>query len=180
MGTRALGSAAWLLAALAGCGGGGGATTPPAASGDLAAAVEEEGGSKAAAGQPAAPAQPAPLKIDESLIPQPGTPIVRETYSYTGGSRDPFASVLDAPGIGPELADLDLVAVLYQERTPTASVAVFRDRISLKRYTVREGDRLGRARVSTIRTRDVTFTIDDYGTERQVTLSLRKQEGSKP
>jgi len=184
--TRALGPAAlWLavpavLAVLAGCGGGGGASPSPAAA-DPAAAVEEGADTKAttAAGQPAAPAPPAAPKIDQSLIPEPGTPIVRETYSYTGGSRDPFASVLDAPGLGPELADLDLLVIIYQERDPSASVAVLRDRISMKRYTIREGDRLGRSRVSAIRAKDVTFTIDDYGTERQVTLALRKQE-TKP
>ena len=177
MGTKALGPAALLLATLAGCGGGG-AAKPPAP--DPAAGIEEEGGAKAAAAKAAAQAQPAGPKIDESLIPSPGTPITRETYSYVGGGRDPFASVLDAPGVGPELVDLDLVMILYQERAASASVAVLRDRISLKRYTVREGDRLGRARVSTIGAKDVTFTIDDYGTERQVTLSLRKQEGRKP
>jgi len=178
VGTRALGPAALWLAVLAGCGGGGGASPPPAAA-DPAAAVEEGAGTKTAAGQPAAPAAAAAPKIDQSLIPEPGTPIVRETYSYTGGTRDPFASVLDAPGLGPELADLDLLVIIYQERDPSASVAVLRDRISLKRYTIREGDRLGRSRVSAIRAKDVTFTIDDYGTERQVTLVLRKQE-TKP
>ena len=178
MGTRALGPAALWLAVIAGCGGGGGASPPPAAT-DPAAAVEEGAGTNTAAGQPAAPAPVAAPKIDQSLIPEPGTPIVRETYSYTGGTRDPFASVLDAPGLGPELADLDLLVIIYQERDPSASVAVLRDRISLKRYTIREGDRLGRSRVSAIRAKDVTFTIDDYGTERQVTLALRKQE-TKP
>ena len=113
MAIRPLGPAALLLASLAGCGGGGAASAPPAA--DPAAAVEE-GGSKTAAAKPGAPAQAPAPKIDPSLIPEPGTPIVRETYSYAGGSRDPFASVLDQPGIGPELADLDLVMLVYQER----------------------------------------------------------------
>ncbi len=177
MATRSLGPSTLLLALLAGCGGGGGAAAKPAV--DPAAAVEENAGAKPAA-PPAAPAGPRQMKVDESLIPAPGTPIERETYAFNGGSRDPFASVLEGGNAGPELADLDLVAVYYQERNPSGSVAVLRDRLSGKRYNVREGERLGRMRVSDIRQKDVTFTIDDYGTERQQTLSIRKQEGNAP
>ena len=178
MATRALAPGTLLLALLAGCGGGGNAATKPAV--DPAAAVEEGAAAKPAtapAGQAAAPHR---IKVDESQIPGPGTPIVRETYAFTGGSRDPFASVLEGGTAGPELADLDLVAVYYQERNPSGSVAVLRDRLNGKRYNVREGERLGRMRVSDIRQKDVTFTIDDYGTERQQTLTIRKQEGNAP
>jgi hypothetical protein len=114
------------------------------------------------------------------MIPAPGAPISRETYSYTGGARDPFESALDLTGSGPEFPDLDLVGIWYQERAPSASVAVLRDRLTGKRYTVREGERLGRMRIASIRVKDVTFTIDDYGTERQETLSIRKPEGNSP
>jgi len=114
------------------------------------------------------------------LLPEPGAPISRETYSYTGGARDPFESALDLTGTGPEFPDLDLVGIWYQERAPSASVAVLRDRLTGKRYTVREGERLGRMRIASIRVKDVTFTIDDYGTERQETLSIRKPEGNSP
>lgn len=175
MATRSLGASALLLALLAGCGGGNAAAPAP----DPAAAVED-----AAAAQPAAAPAPQggqrPVKVDESLIPEPGAPIARETYGYTGGGRDPFASVLESGTTGPELADLDLVAVYYQDRNPSQSVAVLRDRLNGKRYNVREGERLGRMRVSDIRQKDVTFTIDDYGTERQQTLTIRKQEGNAP
>lgn len=176
MPNSALGPAALLLAALAGCGGGGAAPAPAA---NAVAAVEDEGGPQpAGAAQKPAPA-PAP-KIDQSLIPPPGTLPNRETYSYTGASRDPFESVLNIGTAGPELADLLLVAIYYQERSPAGSVAVLRDRVSGKRYAVREGERLGRMRIASIRPKDVTFSIDDYGTERQQTLTLRKQEGNTP
>lgn len=175
MATRAFRPAALLLA-LAACGGGGGAAAPAVP--DPTAAIEETGGAQPAA--PAAAAQKPVMKVDESLIPEPGTPITRESYSYSGGSRDPFASVLEGGNTGPELADLDLVGVYYVDRAPQTSVAVLRDRLNGKRYTVREGERLGRMRVIDIRQKDVTFTIDDYGTERQETLSLRKQEGNAP
>jgi hypothetical protein len=55
-------------------------------------------------------------------------------------------------------------------------VAVLREKIGGKRYNLRQGDRIGRIRVSGIRPKDVTFSIDDFGTERQQTVSLRKQE----
>jgi hypothetical protein len=175
----ALGPAALLLAALAGCGGGGAAPTPAKGA---AAAVEEEAGAPRPKTAGAAQRQAAPTapSIDQSLIPPPGSLPVRETFSYSGASRDPFESVLGRGTAGPELADLLLVAVYYNERSPAGSVAVLRDRVSGKRYTVREGERLGRMRISTIRPKDVTFSIDDYGTERQETLTLRKQEGNTP
>ena len=179
MATRAFGPALLLLAALAGCGGGD-APAAAAPAPDPAAAVEEGGAPPPAPANPGAQAGPRQMKIDESLIPPAGEPISRETYAYTGGSRDPFASVLDGNTAGPELADLDLVGIMYNPREQAASVATLRDRLSGKAYNVREGDRLGRMRVIDIRPKDVTFTIDDYGTERQETLSIRKQEGNAP
>jgi len=169
--------AALLLVLLAGCGGGATEDDAAARPADAAAGIEEEGAAKPAP----KPQAPKPMvKVDESLIPPPGTPLSRETYAYAGGSRDPFASVLDGSSLGPELPDLDLVAIYYIERNPAQSVAVLRDRVTNKNYTVHEGERVGRARASDIRPRDVTFAIDDFGTIRQVTLSLRKQEGNTP
>ena len=175
MATRALTPAMLLLALCAGCGGGDEPAPGPAA--DPTAGIEEGAAPAASAAQ--APAPPT-RRIDESMIPEPGAPISRETYSYTGGARDPFESALDLTGTGPEFPDLELVGIWYQERAPSASVAVLRDRLTGKRYTVREGERLGRMRIASIRVKDVTFTIDDYGTERQETLSIRKPEGNSP
>jgi hypothetical protein len=45
---------------------------------------------------------------------------------------------------------------------------------------LRAGDQLGRSRVVQIRDRDVVFMIEDFGFERQETLSLRKQEDVTP
>lgn len=175
MATNPLLPAALLLAVLAGCGGGEPEAAPPAA--DPAATLEEgEAPAGGAAAQSAAPVR----KVDESMIPPPGTPVTRETYSYSGGTRDPFLSVLDIANIGPEFPDLELVGLMYQDRAPSQSLAVLRDRLSGKRYTVREGDRLGRMRVASIRRHDVTFSIDDYGTERQESLSIKKPEGNSP
>ena len=174
--SRALATAPLLFALLAGCGKGSDASArvPPAKSAGL-----EEETPPAKAATPALAPVVAP-KLDSSLVPEPGAPLIRETYSYVGGARDPFASVLEGTSIGPELSDLDLVGIAYQERAPAASVAVLRDRVTHKRYSVREGERAGRARVANIGPKSVTFTIDDYGTTRQVTLSLRKREDILP
>ena len=172
---RPLGSAALLLAVLAGCGGGGG--DAPAATPNPTAGIDTEGQPAVTAAKIAAP-KPMP-KIDESSIPAPGTPISRESYAYAGGSRDPFKSVMDGGSTGPELADLDLTSIYFMN-SPQSSVAVLRDRLNGKIYSVREGERLGRMQIADIRKLDVTFSIDDYGTTRQVTLTLRKQEGNTP
>lgn len=175
MATNPLRRGALLLAVLAACGGG---SEPAAAPANPGAGIDEEGG--AAAKQAAAPGGAPTRKVDESMIPPPGTPVTRETYAYNGGARDPFMSVLEVANLGPEFPDLELVGLLYQPASPSRSVVVLRDRLNGKRYTVREGDRLGRMRVASIRKNDVTFTIDDYGSERQETLSVKKPEGNAP
>lgn len=176
MATKSIAPSVLLLALLAGCGGGEPDTAPAA---DPTAAIEE-GEAKPGAQRAATPPAPPVRRIDESLIPAPGQPIIRETYSYQGGPRDPFVSALDNANAGPEFPDLELVGLYYIARAPSTSVVVLRDRLTGKKYTVREGDRLGRMRIASIRSKDVTFSIDDYGTERQETLSIRKPEGNSP
>jgi hypothetical protein len=100
----------------------------------------------------------------------------RETFSYGGAARDPFNSLLNMAKSGPELADLQLVGIYQNLRTPTSSVAVFREKEGGKRHKLRAGDQVGRSRLVQIRDRDVVFVIEDFGFERQETLSLRKQE----
>ena len=100
----------------------------------------------------------------------------RETFAYSGAARDPFSSLLNMAKNGPELADLQLVGIYQNLRSPSASVAVFREKDGGKRHKLRAGDQLGRSRLVQIREREVVFTIEDFGFERQETLSLRKQE----
>jgi len=83
--------------------------------------------------------------------------------------------------VGPELPDLTLVAIYIDHRESDRSVAVVRERVTGKRYNLHSGDRLGRLRVASVRERDVDFIIDDFGTERRETLSLRRpQEEQTP
>ena len=104
----------------------------------------------------------------------------RETFAYSGAARDPFNSLLNMAKTGPELADLQLVGIYQNLRAPSASVAVFREKDGGKRHKLRAGDQVGRSRLIQIRDRDVVFMIEDFGFERQETLSLRKQEDVTP
>jgi hypothetical protein len=107
--------------------------------------------------------------------------VLRETFAYAGGTRDPFNSLINQGKNGPEISDLDLVGVYMDLRTPSNNVVVLREkRADGKRHKMRVGDQLGRARLTQIRSRDAVFTIQDFGFDRQETLSLRKQEVETP
>ncbi len=118
--------------------------------------------------------------VADSIQKARETEMVRETFAYSGSTRDPFNSLLNMEKSGPEVADLQLVGIYQNMRTPAASVAVFREKEGGKRHKLRAGDQLGRSRVLQIRDRDVVFMIEDFGFERQETLSLRKQEDVTP
>jgi hypothetical protein len=106
--------------------------------------------------------------------------VMRETFAYAGGTRDPFNSLINIGKMGPEVADLDLVGVYQDLRLPSNSMVVLREKVTTKRHKMRVGDQLGRARLVQIRPRDAVFMIKDFGFERQETLSLRKQEVETP
>jgi hypothetical protein len=106
----------------------------------------------------------APLKLE------------REKFTYQGGGRDPFVSLLKTGDVRPMITDLKLVTVVYDDRYSARSVAVLRDITTGKRYRARAGDVLGRLRVTQIRPREVVFTVQEFGFERQQTLSLARQE----
>ncbi|MDX2121705.1 MAG: hypothetical protein SF070_11700, partial [Gemmatimonadota bacterium] len=108
------------------------------------------------------------------------TEVLRETFTYAGGARDPFASLITPDKVGPEFNDLLLVGVYLDLRRASNSVAVLRDKTNQKRYKLKVGDRLGRLKVAQIRQADVVFTVEDIGFERQETLSLRKREEQTP
>jgi hypothetical protein len=108
------------------------------------------------------------------------TEVLRETFTYSGGARDPFVSLITQDKIGPEFGDLLLVGVYLDQRRASNSIAVLRDKTTQKRWSLRVGDRLGRLKVAQIRQSDVVFTVEDIGFERQETLSLRKREEQTP
>lgn len=109
----------------------------------------------------------------------PSGPLLREQYSYEGGGRDPFRSLMRADSdMRPLIADLKLVAVIYDTRYPARSVAVLRDITNGRRYRVKAGEIVGRLKVTQIRPREIVFTVQEFGFERQETLALRKQEAT--
>ncbi|MBA3258770.1 MAG: hypothetical protein H0T68_04805 [Gemmatimonadales bacterium] len=106
--------------------------------------------------------------------------VMRETFAYTGSTRDPFNSLINMASAGPEIGDLEVVGIYQDLRSASNSIVVLREKVSLKRHKLRVGDQVGRARLVQIRPRDAVFTIQDFGYERQETLSLRKQEVETP
>jgi hypothetical protein len=133
-----------------------------------------------AAGQPDASVQAQDAAWADSVRRAKEMEMSRETFAYSGSPRDPFNSLLNMAKSGPEVADLQLVGIYQNLRSPTSSVAVFREKDGGKRHKLRAGDQLGRSRLVQIRDRDVVFMIEDFGFERQETLSLRKQEDLTP
>lgn len=107
-------------------------------------------------------------------------PLVRETYAYEGSRRDPFQPLVVQIERGPELADLRLVAILYDDRDPAGSIATFRDIGNDHRYTLTSGQRLGRISVVNIDRTSVKLREDDFGTARDQVYALRKPEDGKP
>jgi hypothetical protein len=102
--------------------------------------------------------------------------LVREQYSYEGGGRDPFLSLLKSGDIRPLLSDLRLTGIYYDGRYAARSVAVLRDVTNNKIYRVKPGQIVGRLKVTTIRPREIVFTVQEFGFERQESLQLAKQE----
>jgi len=102
--------------------------------------------------------------------------LTRETFSYTGGTRDPFSSLFNLSSTGPEIQDLQLVGIYLDPDRPGNSIALLRQRSTGRPHKLRVGDQLGRARVAQIRRMDIVFTIEDFGFERQETLALPKRE----
>jgi hypothetical protein len=194
-----------LLAALAGCSPSGDAAEAQAAEAQLAALRAHNDSLRAARPAVAAPAADsganstmaattpgadsvgrrdtltlAEAALADSIQKAREIEVMRETFAYAGGTRDPFASLLNGSATGPEIADLDLVGVYQDLRSSGNSVVVLREKATTKRHKMRVGDQLGRARLVQIRPRDAVFTIRDFGFERQETLSLRKQEVETP
>ena len=128
------------------------------------------------AAAPALAAQAARVDTAHRDTTAVSTSLAREVFSYEGGGRDPFMSLLRSGDVRPLLADLKLVSVLHDANYSARSVAVLRDITTQKRYRVRTGDILGRLKVTAIRPREVVFTVQEFGFERQETLVLRRQE----
>jgi hypothetical protein len=97
--------------------------------------------------------------------------IDREVFTYSSdGRRDPFRSLMSSADLRPMISDLELKAVIYDPSG--GSVAIMRDVTTKEQYRVRVGQALGRMRVARIQPRSITFTIDEFGINRQEVLTL--------
>jgi hypothetical protein len=123
------------------------------------------------AGTLAAQAKPDTTHQDSAAVG-----LVREVFAYEGGGRDPFISLLKSGDIRPLISDLKLVGIYYDQRYPARSVAVLRDVTNGKRYRAKAGDVMGRLKVTQIRPREIVFTVQEFGFERQESLQLAKRE----
>src|SRR5258705_6267510 len=108
--------------------------------------------------------------------PPPPQSLLREVFAYEGGGRDPFMSLLRSGDVRPLISDLKLTTIIYDARYAARSVAVLRDITNRRIYHVKTGDIISLLKVTQIRPREIVFTVQEFGFERQETLSLAKQE----
>lgn len=163
------------IALLSACGGG---TKTAAAPTDSAVAAAAADSAKALAARKAGP----PLRhvaLDTATLTGE-RPMMRETYTYEGTSRDPFKAMVVSAQRGPELPDLKLVAIIYDSRSPSNSLVTFREIGSDRRYSWRPGERFGRITVGEVNSTDVTLLQDDFGVVHRQTYTLRKTEDGNP
>jgi hypothetical protein len=97
-------------------------------------------------------------------------------FAFEGAGRDPFLSLIATGDVRPLITDVRLVAVYYDARYPARSVAVLRDVTTTKIYRVKPGEIIGRLRTTQIRPREVIFTVQEFGYERQETLTLSQPQ----
>lgn len=156
------------------CSGGAAASAAAAAKADSTA---KDSVAKKALAKPAAVVH---HRMIDTLAAAGMRPLVRETYTYEGSHRDPFQPLVTPVERGPELADLRLVAILYDDHDPTGSIATFRDIGNDRRYTAAPGQRIGRISVVSIGRNNVKLREDDFGTARDQIYALRKPEDQTP
>ena len=103
----------------------------------------------------------------------------REVFHYSGGSRDPFLTLISSSDVRPTINDLRLVAVIYDPRYGR-SVAVVREEPGDIIHRLKRGDTVGRLHVLQIREYEVVFQIEEFGFERQEVLTLQRQAEANP
>jgi hypothetical protein len=148
----------------------------------LLAAATIPAGARAQARPGAKPGAPT-MRRDTSLVGIDTTggkvEYRRETFHYTGGSRDPFQTLIATSGVGPGLNDLRLVSITY-DPVYGRSVAIVVETKGDVIHRLHRGDTVGRLRVLQIRQYEVVFQIEEFGFERQAVLTLQRQPEASP
>lgn len=138
---------------------------------------DDAGGEAGATPAPdSATAQTARADSDSVAAQDPAHDLVRETFAFRGSGRDPFLSLLKSGSVRPLIGDLRLTTINYDPRYPAQSVVVLRDTTVGKQYALKVNDEVGRIRVTEIRADEVVLTLDEFGVERQVILSIRRRQ----
>ena len=156
-----------VLVALAAC-----SSPPPAAAPAEAAPTAAPAAGQQPAGRAARRARSTPADTAAPVEYR------RELFRYTGGTRDPFESLVQTNRVGPMIEDLRVVSIAYDARYGN-SVAIVRTVRDPKPLRVRRGDTIGNMRVIQIRQYEVVFQIEEFGFERQQVLTLRRPEVSR-
>ena len=100
----------------------------------------------------------------------------REVFIYSSrGRRNPFRPLTTFNAAGPRFEDLEVAGIVFSPAV--GSVVVVADRTTERRYRLREGERVGNARVVEIRPDEVVFGITTFGVSRQAILRVKKQRG---
>jgi hypothetical protein len=98
--------------------------------------------------------------------------VSREVFDYARtGRRDPYKSLMTSSDVRPLISDLKLTSVAY-DASGEHSVAILRDLVTKERYLLKIGQRLGRLRVVNIKYKSVVFAVDEFGFNRQETLTM--------
>ena len=127
---------------------------------------------KAAAATTARDSAAATVSVGSLVNTRPELRIDREVFTYdAGGRRDPFVSLFSTSDLRPLFTDLLLVVINYDPQRRN-SVAIMRDATTKEQYRVRQGQLIGRMRVSAIEQKRVLFTIDEFGFSRQESLVI--------
>ncbi|MBI1723742.1 MAG: hypothetical protein HYR48_07530 [Gemmatimonadetes bacterium] len=129
------------------------------------------------AARPAPGRQAAPSR--DTTRADSGVAYMREVFSYQGGTRDPFQTLITSSEVRPTIEDLRLVSVVYDARYGN-SVAVVREEGNPRPHRLRRGNQIGRLRVIQIRQHAVVFQVEEFGFERQEVLSLSRPEANQP
>lgn len=100
----------------------------------------------------------------------------RESFEYpSAGRRNPFRPLTAFNTGGARFQDLEVTGIVYSP--DVGSVVVIADRTNEQRYRLREGERVGTARVLEIRPDEVVFVITTFGVNRQAILRVKKERG---
>jgi hypothetical protein len=105
----------------------------------------------------------------------PGSSPGQSSQDPLSGEVYPFRPLTAFNTGGPRFEDLELTGIVYNR--DVGSVVVVADRTNSRRYRLREGERVGTARVLEIRPGEVVFAITTFGVSRQAILRAKKERG---